>query len=321
MGTKGIYPLKIDREFKNLIRPLMRKEYLQLEQNLISDGCIDPIITWNGFIIDGHNRYEICIRHKIPFSVTERKFENRDAAIAWICAHQLGRRNITEETRKYLIGRQYESEKRINGASNIHGNNQYRSSSTEPTYEEDLIPDESRIPSRHVTAQRIADENHISFNTVQKYAAYSKAMEEIGKKMPSLQTKILSGRYKISHKNILELASLSPEQIRRVATHLEKSPQPFVQYKNSRSEIKDSKAHGEAEPQAAPSVKDMPAFDPDAEVTGLSLTVPSWTGSITRTRAMANFKIVSDRAKQDLVNVLLLLQTEITKILDAIKED
>ena len=58
MDEKTIRPLKIEPKFKNLIRPLQRKEYLQLEQNILSDGCRDPIITWNGVIVDGHNRYE-----------------------------------------------------------------------------------------------------------------------------------------------------------------------------------------------------------------------------------------------------------------------
>ena len=94
--------LKIDPELKELIRPLTRKEFLQLEENLLVDGCIDPIITWNGFIIDGHNRYEICSRHNIPFQVVEKEFPSKDAVIAWMCAHQLGRRNLSEETRKYI---------------------------------------------------------------------------------------------------------------------------------------------------------------------------------------------------------------------------
>ena len=71
MDEKTIRPLKIEPKFKNLIRPLQRKEYLQLEQNILSDGCRDPIITWNGVIVDGHNRYEICMRHQIPFAVLE----------------------------------------------------------------------------------------------------------------------------------------------------------------------------------------------------------------------------------------------------------
>ena len=114
MTKARIYNLKIDDDFRNLIRPLMRQEYLQLESNLISDGCLTPIITWNGVIVDGHNRYEICQKHQIPFRTEERSFDCKEEAIAWICANQLGRRNLSEETRKFLIGMQYENEKIVN---------------------------------------------------------------------------------------------------------------------------------------------------------------------------------------------------------------
>ena len=60
--------LKIDPEFKDLIRPLRRKEYLQLEENILDEGCRDPIIVWNDYIIDGHNRYSICTKYSIPFN-------------------------------------------------------------------------------------------------------------------------------------------------------------------------------------------------------------------------------------------------------------
>lgn len=103
--------LIIDPQFKNLIPPLQRTEYLQLEENLLADGCRDPLVVWRGTLVDGHNRYEICMRHRIPFSVTEVDFYCREEAIAWICANQLGRRNLSEGTRKYLIGKQYDSEK------------------------------------------------------------------------------------------------------------------------------------------------------------------------------------------------------------------
>ena len=74
MSEKCLPVLNIDQEFRALIRPLTQKEYNQLEKNLIRDGCIDPIITWDGFIIDGHNRYSICTQNKIPFSVMEMEF-------------------------------------------------------------------------------------------------------------------------------------------------------------------------------------------------------------------------------------------------------
>ena len=88
---KKLRLLKIDEEFKTIIRPLKRKEFVQLEENIKADGCRDPIITWNGIIVDGHNRYEICSRHAIPFEVMEMDFSCREEAIAWICKNQLGR--------------------------------------------------------------------------------------------------------------------------------------------------------------------------------------------------------------------------------------
>ena len=70
-------PIKIKKEFKNLIRPLHRQEFLQLEENILRDGCLNPIITWNGFIVDGHNRYEICTKHNVEFNVVEMISDER----------------------------------------------------------------------------------------------------------------------------------------------------------------------------------------------------------------------------------------------------
>lgn len=39
--------LKTDEEFKHLIRPLRHREYLQLEQNILADGCREPIVVWH----------------------------------------------------------------------------------------------------------------------------------------------------------------------------------------------------------------------------------------------------------------------------------
>ena len=68
MANEEIPILHIDEEFKTLIRPLRRQEYLQLEANILADGCRDPLIVWDGIILDGHNRYQICHRHRIPFT-------------------------------------------------------------------------------------------------------------------------------------------------------------------------------------------------------------------------------------------------------------
>jgi hypothetical protein len=42
-----------------------------LEQNILRDGIREPLAVWKGTILDGHNRYEIAKRHKLPFSTEE----------------------------------------------------------------------------------------------------------------------------------------------------------------------------------------------------------------------------------------------------------
>lgn len=52
--------LRIDPEFESKIPPLSAEEFRQLEENILSDGIvINPIIVWNGVIVDGHNRFHI----------------------------------------------------------------------------------------------------------------------------------------------------------------------------------------------------------------------------------------------------------------------
>ena len=54
--------MQIDDEFKNLIPLLTNEEFNQLEENILKEGCREPIVLWNDTIVDGHNRYEI---HKV----------------------------------------------------------------------------------------------------------------------------------------------------------------------------------------------------------------------------------------------------------------
>jgi hypothetical protein len=99
--------IKIDPEFHSYIPPLSTEEYQQLEANLVQDGCRDPLIVWGEILIDGHNRYEICTRLGLPFRVAQKFFFDREEALDWMDAHQLGRRNLTPDARKLLLGRRY----------------------------------------------------------------------------------------------------------------------------------------------------------------------------------------------------------------------
>ena len=97
--------LKIDPEFQSKIPPLQFEEEQQLKQNNIAEGrLLNPIITWNGYILDGHTRYRILKKHGfIKFEAEEIQLANKYEALAWICKNQLGRRNLSPERKKFLL--------------------------------------------------------------------------------------------------------------------------------------------------------------------------------------------------------------------------
>lgn len=85
--------IKIDKEFQNLLRPLTAEEFKSLEDSIKQDGCLRPVELWNGYIVDGHNRYSICMKNDIPFEQVDvtGKFETKSDVMKWIVQNQRAR--------------------------------------------------------------------------------------------------------------------------------------------------------------------------------------------------------------------------------------
>ena len=98
----GVVALTVDDDFRSLIPPLSDDEYMRLERSIIAEGVRDPIITWQGTIVDGHNRYRICQEHGIAFKTAEIVFGSKDAAKIWIIENQFGRRNLNSYQKSVL---------------------------------------------------------------------------------------------------------------------------------------------------------------------------------------------------------------------------
>ena len=94
--------LTVDQELKALIPPLTNEEYRQLEANIKAEGIREPIIVWDNTIIDGHNRYEIAIKHNIEYKTIEKHFDSRKDVIEWMILNQFGRRNLSAYQRSIL---------------------------------------------------------------------------------------------------------------------------------------------------------------------------------------------------------------------------
>ena len=328
--------LIIDDEFSSLIPPLTNDEYRQLEENLLHDGCREAITVWKGIILDGHNRYRICKRWDLPFRTTELTVAGRDEAMAWICARQLGHRNLTEEMRKYLIGKRYEIEKRIARSENrplwetIRKPDGTELSATE-LYEAGKQSSPLKSIKKNPTAERISAEYHISHGTVEKYSRYSRAVDDIAEVSPELAPRILNGSFKVSHENIVALSKLDSPNMHRYARQLQSSPdEPFLRYQDTRKRLT-----GMPSPSARPNVqtaktrqpqmpihtgiKKMPEYNPEAEVTVLTLTIPTWGTSIHRVLSQSDLNSITPQARDKLILALSGLQKSIEDLLSAVK--
>lgn len=296
--------LQIDQEFKELIPPLSKEEFNLLEENILKFGCIDPICTWNNTIIDGHNRYSICTKHNLKFNIQAFNFELREEAKDWICANQLGRRNISDETRKYLIGKRYEMEKIL--LNNPGGKNQYSKIYKE---NEEIKEERDRI-HRPVTAIKLGKEYNVSTRTVLTYANYSKAIDKLNTEEPDLTQKILNGEIKVPQNQVIRISKLSPKIKNKIQKYLKKETN-YTDYSIKPKTVANEKKY---------KIKEMPEYDPNAELVSLSFTIPSWIESLDRVLSLSKYKTATKDVKNKVKKELHNLEFSIGTMLLALEE-
>jgi len=199
--------LIIDPEFRDKIPPLTEDEFTLLEENILSDGAVfSPLIVWDGTILDGHNRYEIIQKHpELTYAVHKMSFDNRYEALSWICKHQLGRRNLTPQQKKYLIGQRYEAEKMA------HGGERVATVQNEP------------LPSSHKTRAQIANDTSTSESYVMRAGWYAQGVDAAEEALPGIKQEILTGAIKPTETAVAAVAKAAPEERSRLAADLKKS--------------------------------------------------------------------------------------------------
>jgi hypothetical protein len=99
---------QIDPEFRDLLPPCGPEADQMLEEELLQQGRPkDPIVIWKGhdIIVDGHRRYDICMRNGLPFTFLEMEFSSREEVISWMEKHQVMRRNLSPVECSLLLAR------------------------------------------------------------------------------------------------------------------------------------------------------------------------------------------------------------------------
>jgi len=185
------YNLTINPDLKSLISPLTEEEFSQLEANVLADGIRDPIIVWNGTIIDGHNRYELAQRHGLKFETHEMQFAEFFDVIDWMVDNQLGRRNLTESQKDRLIGKKYQNEKQRHGGQIPKGSGQNVHSPK--------------------TEEKLAKEYGISARQVRRNEDFAKGVDLIAKVDSSKRDDILLEKSNLTKGEVQQFSKLQKQ--------------------------------------------------------------------------------------------------------------
>ena len=180
----GKYRPEIDPEFKSLIPPLLKEELDQLEKNVIKDGCLESLKTWNGTLIDGHNRLAICERNNISYSTMEiRGIDSREDAIIWIIQNQVGKRNLQNYQKAELAIRMKAAVQEKAKKKQESGINQYSS----------LLPELAKAAPIH-TYEELGKMVGLGKETVRKYdVVLTEGSDEVKEKVKTGEMSINKG--------------------------------------------------------------------------------------------------------------------------------
>jgi len=196
----------IDEEFQGLLPALDGETYRLLEESILLNGCHAPLKTWNGLLIDGYNRYRICMEHNIPYKVTVMEFGSREEAIIWIIDDLVTKRNLTPIQLSFFRGLHYRAERQL--VSNVGGKNQHS----------EVVG--QKVPQPH-TADRLAERYKVNAKTINRDARLANAIVSIGEVSKQAKEKILSCEVTINKKKLIELSSGSQEEIDSIAAEIE----------------------------------------------------------------------------------------------------
>lgn len=285
------YTCKTDSEFE-LLHITSSDDYNKnLEKNILKNGISHPLIIWQGFLVDGYKRYRICQKHGIPFPTHTISAETRFDVMEWICDQILLRKDLSEERKKYYIGKKFLY--RVDASKDKPGI-------------EISIPGQPKMRSkRYGIAAVIGDPFDLSYGTVLKYGQYASALDSIKAQESDIFERIVSGEVKISHENAVEISHLTGDDMRILRDCFNDKNRNHISHSEIWHELQWNRVHptlptSRKKKQTTAPIKQMPKYDPDAELSSLTLTIPSWIRSIERTANNADFSVATDSAKHKL---------------------
>jgi len=199
---EGEKRFEIDKEFKNIMPPQSPGEIAELERQLLTQGCRDLLTVWEHgertFLVDGHTRLEICLRHDIENEVRSISLPDRAAVREWIWTQHYGRRNLTPEAESYRRGQLFNRIKQRGGDRSKGAKAQ-------------------NAPLDEGTAKALAQEFKVSRGTIIRDGGFAERVDKIieasGERGDEFRQKLLSRSLRLTAAEIKQLAAKAKSEI------------------------------------------------------------------------------------------------------------
>lgn len=295
--------IQVDPEFQWLIQPLGSAEMAELEEDIFDNGCKFPVKVWQGVVVDGHKRLEICLKWGLDFETEEVEYSDRTEVMEAICNEQLKRGDLTDEYFKYLIGKRYT----LRLLRETPQNKNY-----------DALAMRIKANKNRGLVQKYAEETGFAIPTIRKYCEWCGAIETIKRKQFDFALLILTSEIKLSHESAVEISRLPREEVQYLYEALKKEGKRRLRFNEIHDELRWKYStvtnRSTRKKEKAPEIRKMPKYDPDAEISSLTLTIPSWVSSINRAAERTNFEKISFQASNKLKEQLNILQCTVSKV-------
>jgi hypothetical protein len=250
-------------ELRDLIPPLQEEESNQLEKNILAEGCREALLIWQTaanvldtnstqtstvyILVDGHNRYGICLKHKLNFKIHLISFDSLKEVMDYMIDNQLGRRNLIPEQASYLRGLRYNTEKLEKGkyareehkGQNVpYGLADSKEKNSSENIEEihkgqnvpyDLADSKGEnsgenigeihkgqnvpygsVSKKESTSARLSKQYNVSEKTIKRDAEFAEGLNLLS---PELKKDILAGRIKAKKSDIQQLTQIEKPEL------------------------------------------------------------------------------------------------------------
>ena len=301
-----------DNEFRKLEQPYVLSESDDKSPFIDQINNLKTFVVWRTDLLMDYQLFEDHLKKAIPFKIESKQFQTQYHALSWVCSQQLKRKDLTDEYKKYLIGKTYEYELNLLKQNFVEF-------SSESNFK--VI---GSSPSKYAIAKSIGDPLQIAAETVLKYGVYSKAIDKIMAIEKQMADMILMDHVRISHKNIVMLSEQTEQKIKELANNILANGINHIVYSafedHAESPIPECPQTANCLVDEEPLIRKMPEYDPDAEISSLTLTIPSWVSSMERANSHTNYQKTSSSARIKLIKQLAILERTIYIIQKTIEE-